>query len=63
MSFEEAMVRLNEIIRLLSDENTTLDNSLTLYSEGVKLIDMCDCKLKDAKLKIETLGKIEEINQ
>ena len=61
MSFEEALSRLDEIIKLLSDENTTLDSSLALYTEGVGLIDMCDSKLKDAKLKIETLGKIGDV--
>ena len=61
MSLEEALSRLDEIIKLLSDENTTLDSSLALYTEGVGLIDMCDSKLKDAKLKIETLGKIGDV--
>ena len=38
-TFETAMARLEEISRILSQNNVTLDESLKLYAEGVKLLN------------------------
>lgn len=54
-SFEEAMARLDAIVAALDSGDTPLEDSLKLYGEGAELLAMCESKLKDAKLKIETL--------
>lgn len=55
MSFEEAMKRLDEITEELSLEGVSLDRSLALYEEGVKLARVCNEKLEDTERKIKML--------
>lgn len=55
MSFEEAMKRLDEITEELSREGVSLDRSLALYEEGVKLARICNEKLEDTERKIKML--------
>ena len=54
-TFESAMARLEEISRILSENNVTLDESLKLYAEGVKLLNFCNDKLNKASLKIQDI--------
>lgn len=58
-TFESAMNRLDEISKLLSENSESLDRSLELYSEGVKLIKFCNDKLNNAVI---TVKNIEESN-
>ena len=55
MGFEEAMKRLDEITEELSREGVSLDRSLALYEEGVKLARVCNEKLEDTERKIKML--------
>lgn len=55
MSFEEAMKRLDEITEELSREGVSLDRSLALYEDGVKLARVCNEKLEDTERKIKML--------
>ena len=55
MSFEEAMKRLDEITEELSREGVSLDRSLALYEEGVKLARVCNEKLEDTERRIKML--------
>ena len=54
-TFENAMGRLEEISQILSENNVTLDESLKLYAEGVKLLKFCNTKLEQAQLKIKDI--------
>jgi exodeoxyribonuclease VII small subunit len=45
-SFEESLNRLGEIITLLEDENLTLEQSLSLFEEGVHLTRECTDRLE-----------------
>ena len=56
ISFEEAIKRLDEIVELMDSEDGSLDKSMELYEEGIKLISMCNEMLESAEQKIETLG-------
>ena len=38
MEFEAAMKRIDEIVAKLEDTNLALDDSLSLYEEGVALV-------------------------
>ena len=55
ISFESAIERLEEIVRLLEGGEATLDESIKLYSEGVSLVGECNKKLDETELKIKLL--------
>ena len=44
-SFEESIARLEAIVKLLESGEASLDESIKLYSEGVKLVGECNKKL------------------
>ena len=60
ISFEEAVEKLDEILKKLENENTPLDTMLTLYEEANKLTLVCRGKLKVAEEKMTKLISKEE---
>lgn len=54
-SFEELLIRLQEISDLLDSEEIGLDESIALYEEGITLSKSCYKRLKEAELKITEL--------
>lgn len=67
MTFESATARLEEIVKLLEKGNTSLDESLKLYEEGITLVRFCNNALDNAEKKIKMLvidgnGEITETN-
>ena len=54
-SFEEGMQRLQELLALMQNENTSLDQSVKLYAEAAQLIRYCNETLNTAKLQIEEI--------
>ncbi len=59
LSFEAAMTRLEETVRLLESGNVPLDESLALFEEGIALVKLCNGKLDAAEqkvVKLKTLG-------
>lgn len=59
MTFEQAIERMEEIISRLSDGNLGIDESVSLYEEGIKLAAFCDEKIKEAQRKITLLQEKE----
>lgn len=57
LKFEEALNRLEEIARILESGNASLDESVKLYEEGTRLIQLCAGRLNDAESKILKLSK------
>jgi exodeoxyribonuclease VII small subunit len=55
LSFEDAMERLDEIASMLESGDFTLDEALKLYEEGVKLIGVCETKLKSVESSVKIL--------
>ena len=55
LSFEKAMVRLEQIVRALEEGKITLDDSLKLYKEGIALVRLCSGKLDEAEQKIKMI--------
>ena len=51
MEFEKNMQRLSEIVSRLEQGDLTLEESVALYEEGVKLSAACSQALEQAKLK------------
>ena len=54
-NFEENLSRLEEISTLLESEELGLDESISLFEEGIKLSKSCITALKKAELKITEL--------
>ena len=57
LSFEKAFARLEEILEKMNSGSVSLDESLKLYEEADKLINICSKRLNSAEKKIETLIK------
>jgi len=57
LSFEVAFARLEEILEKMNSGSVSLDESLKLYEEADKLINICSKRLNSAEKKIETLIK------
>lgn len=58
-SFEEAMTRLEAVVRALEEGKCSLDESMKLYEEGVALVRRCSAELREAKQKITVLSSEE----
>ena len=56
-SLEHSLKRLEEIVETLERGDTSLDDAVLLYEEGVQLSKGCAEKLKAAELKIKKLSK------
>jgi exodeoxyribonuclease VII small subunit len=54
-SYEEAVVRLEEIVAKLEAGDLSLDECLTLFEEGIGLAKYCSGKLDAAEGKLEIL--------
>lgn len=59
--FEEALERLEEIVKKMEEGNMTLDESLEAFEEGVRLSRFCSKKLDEAERKVEILLKDDEV--
>lgn len=57
LSYEEAYKNLEDILLKLESGTTSLDESLNLYEEGVKLYRYCNKLLDEASLKINKFSK------
>ena len=47
LTFEKAMKRLEEIVNALENNTVSLDDSLKLFEEGIKLSKFCETELKN----------------
>ncbi len=56
-TFEENLARLEEIVNALEDEGITLEKSVKLYEEGVKLASKCTLELENVERKIKILQR------
>ena len=61
-SFEQAMARLEEIVRALDGGSAGLDDSLGLFEEGIALVKLCNTKLEAAEQKVKLLAKSDDGN-
>jgi len=60
LSFEEAIKQLEALVRDLESGQIKLDDAVEFYEKAVSLKNVCEEKLKAARLKIE---KIETDSQ
>ena len=66
LSFEESLKRLEEIVKHLERGDLPLEDSLSLFEEGTKLIHSCSTMLEAAEQKVSLLrvsadGNCEEV--
>lgn len=57
ISFEDALRELEEVVAKLSREDVSLEDSVRLYEEGLKLSGICSEILEKATQKITELEK------
>jgi exodeoxyribonuclease VII small subunit len=55
LSFEDALKRLEEIVRQLESGDVPLEESIRLYQEGDRLRSQCETRLKSAQAKIDQI--------
>jgi exodeoxyribonuclease VII small subunit len=58
--FESALKSLDEIVVQLEAGDLTLDRSLELFEEGVRISRFCSAQLDEAERKVEILMKNAE---
>ena len=66
MTYDQATIRLEAIVKKLEDENTPIEESLKLFKEGIELTQFCTNKLKDIEKEVtiiqESLAEDGETN-
>ncbi len=55
MTFEQALIALEEIVQQLERGDVPLDRSITLYERGEKLRGACQQRLDTAQARIEKI--------
>ena len=53
ISFEQSMVRIDEIVKAMSGEELTLAHALELFKEATELIILCSKTIDEAELVVE----------
>ncbi len=59
-SFEDNILELEKIVAKLESGSCSLDESIELYTNGLKLSNECKKQLENAKQKIENIDNILE---
>lgn len=54
-TFEEALIRLEQITAELEQGDPSLESSLKKFDEGVELVKFCNKKLEEAHKKVDLL--------
>jgi len=60
MTFEQAMTRLEEIVRMLEAGELPLDETVRLYEEGQRLRLYCEQYLADAEQRITAIRQAND---
>ena len=56
-SFEESFQKLEDIIRKLENDDVSLEESIEMYEEGMKLVSACSEKLDTVDKRFKKLVK------
>jgi exodeoxyribonuclease VII small subunit len=57
MTFESALMMLDDMVKKLEAGNTGLDDSLKCYEEAIRLVGVCNEYLFDAEKKVRILNE------
>jgi len=55
VSFEKGLEELNRIVKKLESEQSSLEESVAEWEKGIKVIDYCERKLRDAEDRVNLL--------
>ena len=55
VTFEQAMARLEEIVKQLEQGDAPLEDALALFEEGTRLMKKCTTQLDKAERKVSNL--------
>ncbi len=58
--FEDALGKLEGIVKELEDGELSLEKSIARYEQGVRLARFCNSKLEEAEKRVEMLQTNEE---
>lgn len=58
LTYEQAYTKLEEILEKLESKGASLDESLSLYEEGISLYKHCNKLLEGAELKISKFTQL-----
>lgn len=61
-SFEENMMRLEQIVRTMERGDVPLEESLKLFQEGTALVQTCGKLLDEAELQIKKIAVAQDGN-
>ncbi|MCA9734520.1 MAG: exodeoxyribonuclease VII small subunit [Deferribacteres bacterium] len=59
-SFEKTLRRLQEIVEILEQGQSGLDESIQVFEEGLQLVQKCNKQLDSAEGKLRKLIKTED---
>ena len=54
-TFEDNMLRLEEIVKLIDQGEVSLEDSLKLFQEGTALVESCGKLLDEAELQVKKI--------
>lgn len=60
MNFEQALTRLEDIVKKLESGNVSLDESIEIYQEGITLSQQCSAMLEEAEGKVMSIVNKEQ---
>lgn len=60
LTFEEAVARLEQIVRAMEEGKLSLDDSLKAFEEGIALVRFCNGRLDAAEQRIRILVSGED---
>ena len=55
LTFQQAMLRLDAIVKQLNNGSLELEQAMSLFEEGLKLTQQCEIQLKQFENKMNTL--------
>ena len=53
MTYDQAMIRLNEIVAELEKNEVPLEDAIKLFEEGLNLVNECEKKLNELQKEAE----------
>ena len=62
LTFEQALVKLENVVETMESDNTTLEESIALYKDGVKLSKYCNEILSRFEAEVTVLQKEDMLN-
>lgn len=63
MKLEEAFDKLNQVVEALEKSEVSLEDSFTLYQEGMKLLKICNDSIDKVEKELIILSENGEANE